>query len=213
MKLQRLTPVEAWVLNQYVMCGKKVEDFPEYYEAAKAKLETFIEQYKQLNEIDLYLATSMRTKEDVERAEKICNQFEEKGYLVYNPANNCDSSRNKKSDLEKHMMEISKGIIIDAGTYDTGGKFIEAGFFKFGLKKPVFMLAQNTEKARMYSIYHDWHPSAITLGVHVSDSIESLTECINNDFNKKPRLYTQHVDDKINITCQNCKSILARVNP
>ena len=110
-KLPRLTPEQAWVLNQHVMCDIE-HGTPEQIEEAKRLNDQFIHLYWEVESIDLYLAISMRTLEDIQRAERVCDFFEGNGYTVYNPGNNCESSRYTKSDLERgqHFMIMPLGI-------------------------------------------------------------------------------------------------------
>ena len=159
----------------------------------------------------MYIATSMRSLEEYEKAERICSLLEyliikDENLMVYNPANNCEASRIKKYDLEKHMISITKALVIDCGVQDTGGKFIEATYAKY-LGKPILMLAENEQ---MYKIYHDYHPQSLTLGVHVCENIDVLKECLTNELTEKVKTKKRRIGGKLNKICSNCSSILSR---
>ena len=79
-KLPRLSAEHAWLLNQYVMCNIKQPGFEEKYEHAEKLNREFIQQYWETGDIEIYLAITMRSLEDIERAERICNFFEDKNF-------------------------------------------------------------------------------------------------------------------------------------
>ncbi|MBI2672789.1 hypothetical protein HYX19_00870 [Candidatus Woesearchaeota archaeon] len=212
MRLPRLSPMDAFVLNQYVICKQKVDGFEEFYQDAKKLNKKFVKQYLSLKGIDVYFATSMRSFEDYKKAERICNELEElvvddNDLGIYSPAANCESSRVKKFDLEKHMITITKTLVINAGEQDTGGKFIEAMYAK-SLGKPILMLAENE---RMYKIYHDYHPSSLTLGMHVCKNVDMLKKCLKMELTDKVKHKSKRLDGKTNKVCSSCDSILSRL--
>ena len=206
MKLPRLTPEQAWILNQHVMCGKS-QGTPEQIAEAKRLNQEFIQQYREIDSIDLYLALSMRSLEDIQGAEIICNALEEKGYSVYNPGNNCETSRYTKHDLEKHMLLISKALVLDAGTKDSGGKFIEACNAKFEYCMPIFFLAEDEHQ---YKVYHDYHPMGVLLGPHVCRTLDELMLCLTDELNGRSNSKAERVEGKTNLVCSNCDSVVDR---
>ncbi len=211
MRLSRLSPMDAFVLNQYILCKQKVDGFEEFYQDAKKLNQRFVKQYLNLEEIDVYFATSMRAFEDYKKAERICNELEDliigdNDLRVYSPAANCESSRNRKFDLEKHMISITKTLIINAGEQDTGGKFIEAMYAK-SLGKPILMLAENE---KMHRIYHDFHPQSLTLGMHVCKNIDVIKKCLKTELTDNVKYKSKKSDGKTNKLCSNCYSILSR---
>jgi hypothetical protein len=209
-KLPRLTTEQAWILNQKVMCNIQQPGFEQVYEEAKRLNQEFIQQYWKLDSIDIYLAITMRSLADIERAERICSFFEQKGFVVYNPGNNCESSRYTKHDLEEKMMAITKGgIVVDLGDKDSGGKFIEACAAKFEHSLPVFFLAENEHQ---YKVYHDWHPMGVLLGPHVCKTLEELAICYNYEQTEEDFTKKTEVEGKTNEVCINCNSVLYRHN-
>ncbi|MBR9691913.1 hypothetical protein GOV06_03940 [Candidatus Woesearchaeota archaeon] len=212
-KLPRLTPEQAWVLNQYVMCGETHDK--ELLGKAQKLNEEFIDQYWKTTSVDLYLALSMRSLEDIQGAESICNRLEDEGNTVYNPGNNCTTSRYLKHDLEKYMLsKTKKGVVMDAGTKDSGGKFMELCFGILVHRLPGFMLAENEKQ---YKVYHDYHPISILLGPHVCKTQESLLACIDIETDRRAgyngetkEFRDEIIDGRRTTICKNCDSIIRR---
>jgi len=113
-----------------------------------------------VNELDIYVATSMRTREDFDNCYDFIKELSENKELVdynlriFDPTNCVAGNPFDKGLTECLMVKCAKVLVYLAGTSDSYGKDAEAAI-AMSLGKPVIMLYETKEKA---DIYREKHP-------------------------------------------------------
>lgn len=173
---------------------KIVKEAEEKLKKAKKLAEDNFKLYLSItNELDVYVATSMRKYSDFEIVSNGVRDIFKDKYLkdhcirYFDPTNSATDNHENKGLAECLMVNCAKLVIYFAGEKDSFGKDAEAAI-ALSQGKPVIILCQDkTEGADRLKIFKDIHPlsrltsvySGVACGVLVTKSKSDVTMLIN----------------------------------
>jgi hypothetical protein len=152
-----------------------------------------------VNEMDVYVATSMRTRQNFEDVAKTCRSiFEREGLhrfcvRYFDPTMSIANSPEDKGLIECLMVKCSKVSLYLAGEADSYGKDAEIAM-TLSLGKPVVILCPDTPRGRLReSIFRDVHPlsrlidfqTGVAVGVMVTKDENIAAQVIERVFDNK----------------------------
>lgn len=117
-----------------------------------------------VNELDVYVATSMRRRDDFRYMARDChvifNDEEVKGYRArfFDPTMSAAQNHEDKGLIECLMVKCAKAVLYFAGESDSFGKDAEIAM-AMSLGKPVIILCPDTRKGQQREkLFQDLHP-------------------------------------------------------
>lgn len=222
--LPRLTWEEGFILNQlYTDYTKVPGKMKHLIDPTKAKNEKIFKLYLAQKEFDIYFATSLRSKEDFEKSEMICQALEklDSNLKIIMPLSFFvpKGSTLRKGDLERLFLQRSKMTFLYDSGKDTWGRDTEAAEMLLVYRKPVVILVSDKSDgthASRYRIFKEIHPKNVigsfndARGMHVVKSLEDATRCVRNILNNSVKARREVKDGGLNEYCLNCGSLLRR---
>ena len=194
---------------------KKYLDIAEkYLQARKAALENTELYLSIVKDLDVYVATSMRTRDDFRNMADFCESvFHDSGVhkmnlKYFDPTMSAADGHLDKGIIECLMVRCSKVLLYCAGATDTFGKDAEAAM-ALSLGKPVIFYCD--EDARK-DFYKEVHPlsrlvnfnNGVVVGAIVTDKIEEVSKLLvkifSNDLEfilEQPKLGYLQLKEKI----------------
>ena len=179
------------------------EDFDEkfgtvadkFFTARKAALSNTQHYLSIVNDLDVYVATSMRTRENFRDMARFCDKvFKDKAlaslYLRYfDPTLSAALGHEDKGLIECLMVKCAKVLVYSAGDRESYGKDAEAAM-ALSLGKPVIFHCDKEQKARFY---RDVHPlsrliefeTRVAVGAMVTDDVEIVKELLYRLFENR----------------------------
>ena len=153
-----------------------------------------------VGDLDVYVATSMRTREDFRNMADFCeNVFEAPGLSgfklrYFDPTLSAAAHHEDKGLIECLMVKCAKVLILHAGTRDSYGKDSEAAM-ALNLGKPVIIHADEEYRSRFF---RDVHPlsrliefdTGVAIGAMVATSASEVVELLR-------RIFSNDVDYKL----------------
>jgi hypothetical protein len=141
-----------------------------------------------LNDLDVYVATSMREREDFRRMAETCDRIfsdqrlQAMNVRYFDPTLSAADGHEDKGLIECLMVKCAKMLVHCAGEKDSYGKDAEAAM-ALSLGKPVIFLCDQQKRGRFY---RDVHPlsrliefeTGIAVGAMVTDSPQDVSELI-----------------------------------
>jgi hypothetical protein len=133
-----------------------------YGQARKAALQNTKLFLSMVDELDVYVATSMRTREDFREVSGFCDEIfadqrlEDLNVRYFDPTLSAAQGHEDKGLIECLMVKSAKVLIYFAGSQESYGKDAEAAM-ALGQGKPVILYCPDSEKRRFY---RDVHPLA-----------------------------------------------------
>jgi hypothetical protein len=163
-----------------------------YISARKSAIENTKLYLSLVNDLDIYVATSMRNRKDfIEMAETCEKIFKseplQKLHLRYfDPTISAAEGHEDKGLIECLMVKCCKLLVYSAGEKESYGKDAEAAM-ALSLGKPVIFYCQSEQRR---SFYKDVHPlsrlidfnTGVAVGVIVTDKIGDVIEIIRRYF-------------------------------
>jgi hypothetical protein len=160
--------------------------------ARNAALENTQTYLSCVNDLDIYVATSMRTRDDFRRMADRCKTvFEtellEKLHLRYfDPTLSAAPGHEDKGLIECLMVKCAKVLVYMAGDKESYGKDAEAAM-ALSLGKPVIFLCDEEQRSRFYK---DVHPlsrlidfkSGVAVGAFVTSRVDQVPLLLNRIF-------------------------------
>lgn len=148
-----------------------------------------------VEDLDVYVATSMRSRQDFRDMADKCDKIFSDDKLgqfnlrYFDPTLSAADGHEDKGLIECLMVKTAKVLIYSAGQKESFGKDAEAAM-ALSLGKPVIFLCD--EKQRR-SFYRDVHPlsrliqfdTGVAVGAIVTDSTEDVIELLYRIFNNK----------------------------
>src|SRR2546422_11276080 len=145
-----------------------------------------------VNDLDVYVATSMRTRQNFRDMANACDQIFSDARLkdlhlrYFDPTMSAARGHEDKGLIECLMVKCAKVLVYCEGEKESYGKDAEAAM-ALSLGKPVIFYCDKGVKT---SFYRDVHPlsrlidfrSGVAVGAIVSDSIEEVTELVRRIF-------------------------------
>ena len=148
-----------------------------------------------VNDLDVYVATSMRTRSDFRAMANFCEQVFLDGRLAdlnvryFDPTLSAADGHEDKGLIECLMVKCAKVLVYCAGERESYGKDAEAAM-ALSLGKPVIFYCDQEQKG---AFYRDVHPlsrlidfnSGVAVGAMVTDQVDEVTELLRRIlFNK-----------------------------
>ena len=148
-----------------------------------------------LSDLDVYVATSMRTRQDFRNMADTCDRiFSDKrltsmNLRYFDPTLSAAAGHEDKGLIECLMVKCAKMLVYCAGEKESYGKDAEAAM-ALSLGKAVIFYCDEEQRGRFY---RDVHPlgrliefeTGIAVGAMVTDSIEDVSELIFRIFENR----------------------------
>jgi hypothetical protein len=148
-----------------------------------------------VNELDVYIATSMRNSDDFEQMAEICREIFSSNALRrfnlrhFDPTLCAAQGHEDKGLTECLMVKCAKVLVYCAGKKESYGKDAEAAM-ALSLGKPVIFYCSEPRKK---SFYRDMHPltrliefqSGVAVGAMITDSLDQVAELLGMVFENK----------------------------
>lgn len=145
-----------------------------------------------VNDLDVYVATSMRSRQEFREMADTCQQIfadkrlEELELRYFDPTLSAAEGHEDKGLIECLMVKCAKVLVYCAGKRETYGKDAEAAM-ALSLGKPVIFYCDEVAKSKFY---RDIHPlsrlidfsSGVAVGAMVTSSIQEVSELLRRIF-------------------------------
>ncbi len=159
-----------------------------FFAARKEALANTEHYLSMANDLDVYVATSMRKREDFREMARFCTDVFDHKSLVdlhlryFDPTLSAALGHEDKGLIECLMVKCSKVLVYCAGKSDSYGKDAEAAM-ALSLGKPVIFYCDQEKRRRFYQ---DVHPlsrliefeTGVSVGAMVTDSIDDVRELL-----------------------------------
>ena len=166
-----------------------------FFEARETALGNTRHYLSMLSDLDVYVATSMRTRQDFRHMADTCDRiFSDKrltsmNLRYFDPTLSAAGGHEDKGLIECLMVKCAKMLVYCAGEKESYGKDAEAAM-ALSLGKPVIFYCDEEQRGRFY---RDVHPlsrliefeTGIAVGAMVTDSLEDVSELIFRTFENR----------------------------
>ncbi len=166
-----------------------------YFMARKHALANSEHYLSMVSELDVYVATSMRKRQDFRDMSKFCDDVFHDGMLAnlslryFDPTLSAALGHEDKGLIECLMVKCAKILVYCAGGTDSYGKDAEAAM-ALSLGKPVIFYCDQEGRRRFY---RDVHPlsrliefeTGVAVGAMVTDSSEHVKKLLSRLFENK----------------------------
>ena len=160
-------------------------------EAREIALENTQTYLSMVGDLDVYVATSMRTRDDFRSMADFCQNvfgstdLQEFRLRHFDPTISAANHHEDKGIIECLMVKLAKVLVLQAGPRDSYGKDAEAAM-ALSLGKPVIIHADSEERHRMFM---DIHPlsrlinfeTGVAIGAMVANSQKQVIELLSAD--------------------------------
>lgn len=154
-----------------------------------------------LSDLDVYVATSMRTRQDFRSMADTCERIfadarlREMNLRYFDPTLSAAGGHEDKGLIECLMVKCAKILVYSAGEKESYGKDAEAAM-ALSLGKPVIFYCDQEQRRRFY---RDVHPlsrliefeTGIAVGAMVTDKIEDVSTLIHRIFENRMVYYLE----------------------
>lgn len=154
-----------------------------------------------LSDLDVYVATSMRTRHDFRNMADTCerifadDRLKNLNLRYFDPTLSAAGGHEDKGLIECLMVKCAKMLVYCAGERESYGKDAEAAM-ALSLGKPVIFYCDQEQRGRFY---RDVHPlsrliefeTGIAVGSMVTDKIDDVSELIHRTFENKMSYYLE----------------------
>jgi hypothetical protein len=162
-----------------------------------------------VNELDVYVATSMRNRQDFREMNRNCTAIfrEEKlrpfRLRYFDPTNSAAESHEDKGLIECLMVKCAKALIYFAGEKESFGKDVEAAM-ALSLGKPVIIYCPSTpDGEKKLRFFRDIHPlsrlidvsTGVPVGAMITNQIEVVVELLYRIFANEMEYDVEHNGD------------------
>ena len=168
---------------------KVAHDYENAREIALANTKTYLSM---VGDLDVYVATSMRSRQDFRAMADFCDRIFNADELrslnlrYFDPTLSAAEHHEDKGLIECLMVKRAKVLILQAGPRDSYGKDAEAAM-ALSLGKPVIIHADDEERRQFFS---DVHPlsrlinfeTGVAIGAMVAGSQEEVIELLRRIF-------------------------------
>ena len=185
---EKVTSTEE-LMAKYERVAKKFSD------ARHLALQNTDYYLSMVNDLDVYVATSMRNRDDFRKMADTCDKIfldeRLKGLNLryFDPTLSAAGGHEDKGLIECLMVKCAKVLVYCAGDRDSYGKDAEAAM-ALSLGKPVIFYCDQEQRRRFY---RDVHPlsrliefeTGIAVGAMVTDQISDVSELLYRMFENK----------------------------
>jgi hypothetical protein len=172
-----------------------------FAEARKSALDNTRYYLSMLSDLDVYVATSMRTREDFRSMADTCERIfadvclKEMNLRYFDPTLSAAGGHEDKGLIECLMVKCAKLLVYCAGEKESYGKDAEAAM-ALSLGKPVIFYCDQEQRRRFY---RDVHPlsrliefeTGVAVGAMVTDNIQDVSELIRRIFENRMVYYLE----------------------
>jgi hypothetical protein len=148
-----------------------------------------------VGDLDVYVATSMRSRKDFREMATACEQIFSEPRLealqlrYFDPTLSAAAGHEDKGLIECLMVKCAKVLVYCAGEKESYGKDAEAAM-ALSLGKPVIFYCDQEQRRRFYQ---DVHPlsrliefnTGVAVGAMVTDSLDEVSELLHRIFENK----------------------------
>src|SRR3984957_13067841 len=145
-----------------------------------------------LGDLDVYVATSMRTRQDFRNMADTCerifadNRLKDMNLRYFDPTLSAATGHEDKGLIECLMVKCARVLVYCAGVKESYGKDAEAAM-ALSLGKPVIFYCDEEQKRRFF---RDVHPlsrlinfeNGVAVGAMVADNIGAVIDLLNRTF-------------------------------
>ena len=187
--LEETVGTEEEIEAKYEMVAEK------FFRARESALKNTRFYLSMVGDLDVYVATSMRNRQDFRNMANICDEIfgndklKELGLRYFDPTLSAAAGHEDKGLIECLMVKCAKVLVYCAGERDSYGKDAEAAM-ALSLGKPVIFYCNEEQRSRFY---RDVHPlsrliefeTGIAVGAMVTDSTQEVSELLYRIFENK----------------------------
>ena len=180
-------------------CQRIADRYFKVREAALTNTEYYLSM---VHDLDVYVATSMRRREDFRKMASTCHQIfhddRVKGLELryFDPTLSAAAGHEDKGLIECLMVKCAKALVYCAGDRDSYGKDAEAAM-ALSLGKPVIFYCDHEQRSRFY---RDIHPlsrliefeTGVAVGAMVTDSAKDVSELLGRIFENRMEYELEH---------------------
>lgn len=188
------------ILDEEVTSEKDLEE--RYRQIAKVFIETrksALQNTKfylsMVNDLDVYVATSMRTRQDFRNMANVCEtvfsdqRLKNMEIRYFDPTLSAAEGHEDKGLIECLMVKCAKALVYCAGEKESFGKDAEAAM-ALSLGKPVIFLCDHEQRSRFYREVHPLSrlihfETGVAVGVMVTDRVLDVPELLFRIFENK----------------------------
>jgi len=169
--------------------GEKYDQIATKFFAARTAALTNTSYYlSMVSDLDVYVATSMRTRQDFRSMASTCEtifgdpRLRDLQLRYFDPTLSAAEGHEDKGLIECLMVKCAKVLVYSAGEKESWGKDAEAAM-ALSLGKPVIFYCDQKQKTRFY---RDVHPlsrliefeTGVAVGAMVTSSLEEVSELL-----------------------------------
>ncbi len=195
--------VEDEIINSEQDIEEKIDKITSDFRKARKSALTNTDRYlSMISDLDVYVATSMRNREDFrDMAKKTDMIFKDQkladlSLRYFDPTLSAAKGHEDKGLIECLMVKCAKVLVYCAGTKESYGKDAEAAM-ALSLGKLVIFLCDGKERSRFYK---DVHPltklidfnTGIAIGAVVTDNVDDVSELLCRFFENRMEYTLEH---------------------
>jgi len=177
-----------------------------FFKAREAALRNTQYYLSMVNDLDVYVATSMRTRENFRDMAADCerifsdDRLRELQLRYFDPTLSAAAGHEDKGIIECLMVKCAKALVYCAGERESYGKDAEAAM-ALSLGKPVIFYCSEEQRRRFY---RDVHPlsrliefeTGVVVGAMVTDSLQDVSELLCRIFENNMEYRLEHPPEK-----------------
>ena len=191
---------EGEIEEKYRRTAKR---FSEVREKALTNTEYYLSM---VNDLDVYVATSMRNRQDFRNMANTCarifgdQRLDSLKLRYFDPTLSAAEGHEDKGIIECLMVKCAKALVYCAEDRESYGKDAEAAM-ALSLGKPVIFYCSQEGKSRFY---RDVHPlsrliefeTGVAVGAMVTDSVEIVSELLYRIFANEMQYTLEHDENR-----------------
>lgn len=187
--------LEEAVASEQELEAKYQDVAEKFFKAREAALKNTRFYLSMVGDLDVYVATSMRTRQDFREMATTCEtifsdpRLTELQLRYFDPTLSAAAGHEDKGLIECLMVKCAKVLVYCAGDRESYGKDAEAAM-ALSLGKPVIFYCDHERRHRFY---RDVHPlsrliefeTGVAVGAMVTDSTDEVTELLYRIFENR----------------------------
>jgi hypothetical protein len=182
------------------------EQFDRFYSARAMATQNTALYLSMVNDLDVYVATSMRTRQNFRDMANACerifhdNRLDPFHLRYFDPTMSAAKGHEDKGLIECLMVKCAKVLIYSEGEKESYGKDAEAAM-ALSLGKPVIFYCDHGTRT---SFYRDVHPlsrlidfrSGVAVGAIVTESVDDVAELLRRIFANEMEYEIRHHESR-----------------
>jgi hypothetical protein len=173
-----------------------------FFEARQAALNNTRYYLSMVNDLDVYVATSMRSRQDFRNMADTCERIFSDARLrglnlrYFDPTLSAAEGHEDKGLIECLMVKCAKVLVYCAGERESYGKDAEAAM-ALSLGKPVIFYCDEVQRSRFYREVHPLSrliefETGVAVGAMVTDRFEDVSELLYRIFTNRMTYTLEH---------------------